>query len=785
MLEKSKYFFNRLFFYTKNILIKRQAKCIVLCYHKVCDLESDPLQLSVSKKNFEAHIKHLKEKYNIIRLQDLISHLQKREVPNNSIVITFDDGYADNLYNARPILEKYNAPATIFVTSGMVNSNREFWWDGLEHIFLSNKGFQNKYLAFNTPSIELKFTINNWIDAKNAYTQIHDHLLKMNSLERNELMNYLFDWAGISNEACPTHRIVTSDELRSICEGDLIEIGSHGITHSRLSSLNFNEQKREINESNEMLSDIIGGKIYNFSYPFGSHSDFSKATIKILADSEYTGALTNIQGNVYNDSSRYNIPRRIIRNWDLNIFQKHMDSLLNPNDIFDITGNILDQCTNYYRFKKDARGNIEKLRLSHQNKKSPDLSPVMDTILHINSLDYRGGAAGVSFGVHRRLKELGYHSKMLVSHSQQNDTDIDVIHKKISKKHTKLLHWQKENGFLDLVNDECMNIIHHAFYKKTSILHLHNLHGGYFSPLILPALTTAKPTVWTLHDMQAITGHCSHSFQCEKWITGCIKCPDLNITPALKKDKSSYLWQMKKQVYQQSNITIVCPSVWLRNKVSESILSDKDIRIIHNGINTETFRPMEKEKAREKLGLPPDKKILLFLSDHGTDNSWKGSDFLYSIYNKLKISKDVLFLCIGGEKSKQIDPSWIEVEYIKEKNLIANYYSASDIFVYPSTADNFPLAVIESLSCGTPVIAFNTGGIPEIVDHLNNGYIAKYSDVDDFINGVYLFLNNKEKLRIASKEAREKVLKNFSLESMVDSYLGLYNELHSDFIHPR
>lgn len=399
-------------------------------------------------------------------------------------------------------------------------------------------------------------------------------------------------------------------------------------------------------------------------------------------------------------------------------------------------------------------------------------------VLHINTLDVQGGAAKVAFRLQGLLKRCGYQSRSLVSQALSNDEyveTLDVIH---SIKQRLLRQAEQDLGWLDFFHLASLRIKDLDIFKQADVVHLHNLHGYYFSPFALPELTALKPTVWTLHDMQAITGHCAHSFDCDRWLTGCGNCPDLNIYPAISKDTSAFLWETKKKIYANSYLTIVCPSKWLKDKVDRSILGNKDVRLIYNGIDNSVFRALDKRVARAELNLPQDKKILLFNAHGGTDNYWKGGSYVNEAFLYLRDRQDVLFLNAGVKQSsaKVHDESWADIPYTSDETILAKYYAAADLFIYPSLADNCPLVVLESMACGTPVVAFNTGGIPELVKHLNTGFLADYKNAGDFIKGIELFIDDSGRLSCAQQAATVAIEKDFTLQKMTEKYISLYQE---------
>jgi len=400
-------------------------------------------------------------------------------------------------------------------------------------------------------------------------------------------------------------------------------------------------------------------------------------------------------------------------------------------------------------------------------------------ILHINTLDNTGGAAKVAYRLKDGLKKRGHQSWMLVGYKFTKSIDVKQIPR---NKHLQFGLNILSTAILRpyLIFRSTFRIKNRTDVANSDIIHLHNLHTGYFNPLALPELTKLKPTVYTLHDMWAFTGHCAHSFDCDKWQTGCGDCPYLKVYPALWYDVTHKLWEIKKGIYKRSQFVIVVPSKWMKSKVEKSILSDKKVYLIYNGIDTKIFRPMNKTDIRKKLNLPLDKTILMFSAHKGTKNVWHGGDYLLKALEQID-DENVFFLDIGSKENldKRVKKTiqWASIKYINNETTMAEYYAAADLFLYPSLADNCPLVVLESMACGTPVITFETGGIPELITNMRSGYIARYKDVDDFVKGINLYLNDADLRTKAGLSARRAVEEHFTIEKMLDLYEELYYTL--------
>ncbi len=374
---------------------------------------------------------------------------------------------------------------------------------------------------------------------------------------------------------------------------------------------------------------------------------------------------------------------------------------------------------------------------------------------------------------------------MLVGNKTTSDQRVHRIAEVDTEDQRFLKAFQEEEGWLDVFHYSSFQIKHASSFREADIVHLHSLQKDYFSILALPELACLKPLVWTFHDMLAFTGHCSHSYDCERWQRGCGNCPYLDIGPEVKKDRTDLLWQLKQLVYQYADFSVVCPSNWLKSKVEKSIFKDKEITLIYNGVDETVFTDFDKRKARKELGLPADKTILLFVTAfRGLKNEVKGGPFIRRILEELPAlsTGNALLLSIGKVRKRDNYPEHFKaLPYIEDESTLALYYSAADLLLYPSLADNCPLVVLESLACGTPVVSFHTGGIPELVTHMETGYLAKYEDFADLVKGIEFFLNNLSLLKKAGRKARESILKTFTLKKMMEKYLALYKARYRHF----
>jgi len=393
-------------------------------------------------------------------------------------------------------------------------------------------------------------------------------------------------------------------------------------------------------------------------------------------------------------------------------------------------------------------------------------------ILQIGTTDKRGGAAAVSWQLKKEAEKRGYKTSMFVADKLSDDRDVFAIPRKKIRRYLSFIF-----SVEDLYDTDW--ILKTEQFKNADIIHCHNLHGRFFKLSTLQKMSRLKPVVWTMHDEWAITPHCAYTYENKVLKDGFWECPNKNIPPRLLWHNEKYLRWRKKCVYAKSNLTVVTPSMWLKNRVSQSVLGSKNLKLIYNGINIENFKHFDKSESRKELNLPTDKKIALFLADGGSVNPFKGWEFVEKVIKNYQDRNDIIFLCVGGHEDYLADGSNSvkHIRHIDNQELLAKYYSAADFLLHSSIADNFPLVVLEAMSCGLPVVAFEVGGVPEVVTHLENGYIAKYKDISDLIKGVDYVINLSDgELDKISERSSYKIKNSYSVETMLENYFSLYDE---------
>ncbi|HTP65600.1 MAG TPA: glycosyltransferase, partial [Geobacteraceae bacterium] len=223
------------------------------------------------------------------------------------------------------------------------------------------------------------------------------------------------------------------------------------------------------------------------------------------------------------------------------------------------------------------------------------------SIVHINTHDAAGGAAKVAWRLAEAQRAGGHESRMVVGFKKEKSEYSAAFD---AAPNAAIAEECRHSGRLYYEYQGSHALAAHPWVEPADLLHLHNLHGDYFNPFSLSSLSRTKPLVWTLHDMQALTGHCAHSFECERWRTGCGQCPHLDTDPAIPVDSSAQLWRDKKSIYARSRLHIVTPSRWLKEKVEGGILKEQPVTLIHNGVDTRIFKAWRNTQIRRGLGIP-------------------------------------------------------------------------------------------------------------------------------------------------------------------------------------
>lgn len=444
-------------------------------------------------------------------------------------------------------------------------------------------------------------------------------------------------------------------------------------------------------------------------------------------------------------------------------------------------------------------------------------------ILQINTADVAGGAEAVAWQLMRGYRRAGHLSWLAVGQKRSQDPDVlPVLHDQyrdlwsrwclsvsnqlgqfIPKgqggrrfshligvglgQPRRLWHvWQGQEDF-DFPGTPQ---IKEMTTGEPDVIHCHNLHGswlpsgGYFDLSVLPQWGQTLPVVLTLHDAWMLSGHCAHSFDCDRWKSGCGACPDLTIYPAVHRDATAFNWKRKQAIYANSRLYIATPSRWLMQKVQSSMLRPAAVetKVIPNGVDLSVFHPADKAAVRQSLGVPQDVPVLLFVAHGIRNNTWKDYAMLRRVIDRIVAraeSRAIVFIALGEEaEEERIGNVTIQfIPYVRSRAKVARYFQAADIYLHASRADTFPHSILEALACGVPVVATSVGGIPEQVDDNRTGFLVPAGDAEAMADRVVRLLSTEARRAEMGAVAADRASRRFGLQQQVDAYLDWYQQI--------
>lgn len=414
----------------------------------------------------------------------------------------------------------------------------------------------------------------------------------------------------------------------------------------------------------------------------------------------------------------------------------------------------------------------------------------------LSTFDTFGGASIAAFRLNKALNDNALDSKMLVQDKKGKAPNVETIAtnwflKKVALARFAFDRYQfafyeksKAVRFIFSPAKIGIDISQNTLIQKSDILHLHWINFGFISlDAIQKLIETQKPIVWTLHDMWVFTGGCHYSRDCTHYQQNCGNCTEFLKNPS-PTDLSNQVWKTKLEIFKNANITIVACSNWLAEKAKAStLLEGKKIVSIPNPIDTSLFKPTEKLIAQQHFQLDTNKRYILFAAAKISDVR-KGFVYFKKALAILKKeysvdNKKIELIIFGQVQANDFENLPFKVNVLgklSDLETIALAYSAASVFVISSLEDNLPNTIMESLACGTPVVGFETGGIPEMIEHQQNGYLAPFKSAEELAKGIFwtLFQADYESL---CKNARKKVIDNYAEEVVAKQYQALYESL--------
>lgn len=330
-----------------------------------------------------------------------------------------------------------------------------------------------------------------------------------------------------------------------------------------------------------------------------------------------------------------------------------------------------------------------------------------------------------------------------------------------------------------LISPFPLAIIFNKRFWATDIVHYHLIHTGFFNLLALPILTRLKPSIWTLHDPWALTGHCIYPPKgCVRWKSGCGKCPDLKTPLRISFDTTGFLWSVKKFIYKNSRIHLIVASKWMLDMVRESPLTkNMHVSLIPFGIDLALFRKLNANSGTSRFGIEPQSIVLSF---RAVDSPFKGLSYIKDCLRELRTDKKICLLTFNEKglmeefkgKYQIIDLGWID-----DEALLAEAYNAADIFLMPSTSEAFGVMAIEAMACGKPIIVFDKTSLSEVTHSPNGGLAVPHGDSRSLRHALERLINEPEERNRLGKYAENIAIQNYSFDTHAQTVLQLYNEI--------
>jgi glycosyltransferase involved in cell wall biosynthesis len=417
-------------------------------------------------------------------------------------------------------------------------------------------------------------------------------------------------------------------------------------------------------------------------------------------------------------------------------------------------------------------------------------------VLHLSTSDVGGGAARAAYRVHTGLLRIGVDSRMLVLKRQSGDPTVTKLHWAKDLKTRFRRRWREKaikgdfepykislppgfEVFSDDRSEAGYDLVRQL--PACDIINLHWVAGLIDHELFFESLPSNVPIVWRLADMGAMTGGCHYDIGCGKFTAKCGACPVLGSNT--EEDLSREIWLRKHEALAKvpdNRLHLVGTSRWIAAEAKRSSLLGRfPSVIIPNGLDVDDFAPRDRAFARDTLGVPRDKKVVLFIAD-SINNKRKGFDYLVAALEKLRNRSDLFLLSVGGTKPEIAGLPLLHLGRINHDRMLSLTYSAADVFVIPSLQESFGQTVTESLASGTPVVGFDTGGIPDMVRPGITGYLAPVGDAEALAKSIARVLDDPQKAAELGANGRRVAVAEYSLAVQAAAYLKFYQGLLDD-----
>jgi len=402
-------------------------------------------------------------------------------------------------------------------------------------------------------------------------------------------------------------------------------------------------------------------------------------------------------------------------------------------------------------------------------------------IAQISKADsFGGGASRVAEELSNILRAEGYTAHHWASWSGKGYDHIGrfPLYGRFERQIRAAHYLTKKIGFPELLPFELGTLLRHQRQQNYDLLHFHDLSSA-ISPLTLGHLSKKMPVIWTFHDCSPFTGGCLYPMQCDRFRMGCGNCPQIGQWPIDSFiDATRALHRVKKHIHSSNRIICITPSRWMADLAFQSGLFLKKPLVINNAVNTNIYTPSDKRAVRQSLGIPNKRNVILISAGHILDER-KGTLLALEALNSCKHLKPFLLVVGAIDKTAEtlLSPfDYYATGYIADQQKMATIYSAADVFLFCSLADNQPLVILETMAAGTPLVGFATGGIPEMVEQDVTGFLVPQRDIKALSQGLSIAFSDSRHKRW-SAEGRRKALDEFSWKNWGANHLDLYYEV--------
>ena len=414
-------------------------------------------------------------------------------------------------------------------------------------------------------------------------------------------------------------------------------------------------------------------------------------------------------------------------------------------------------------------------------------------ITQVSTNDISGGAARAAYRLHTGLRKLGHDSRMLVAHKASEDSNVALFQpsrdlpSRIRRRVLSSLmsrSWSRlpprppgATFFSDDRSSFGAEIVEQL--PPCDILQLHWISSFVDYGKFFRRVPRELPIVWTLHDMNPFTGGCHYSGDCGRFRESCGACPEL--LSSVLEDFSAESWRRKQEALSyrgERGMQIVTPSRWLAEQARDSSLfGNMQIKVIPNGVDTETFQPRDRKAAREQFGIDPTAKVALFVAEWASEKR-KGLDLFVEAVQRMNKRPEFCLVAIGRGLPKELEGvRSVSIDHVRDEMTMSMVYSLADVFVIPSLQDNLPNTSLEAAACGVPTVAFSVGGLVDVVSPGKTGALVRPGDIEGLQDAIASLLTNEEERTMMAAECRRVAVEGYTLEIQAKRYVKLYEEV--------